>query len=328
MIHDSIADCIGSTPLVYLRRLFSRPDVDVIAKLEFLNPGGSVKDRAADFIIRQGLLDGTITPHSHIIESTSGNLGIALAMVARVYHLTLTCVVDPKISPTNLRILQQLGANIDMVETLDDQGGYLKTRIARVKQLVQQIPNSYWINQYANERNWQAHYYGTGNEIVQQLDGPVDYAVLAVSTTGTLLGVSRRLREVFPHMRVIAVDATGSAIFGAPPGPRELPGIGSSRVPELLRREEIDEVIYVNDREAVAGCRQLLLHEGIFAGGSSGSVVAALSKLLPTLPPLPRVLTLFPDRGDRYLDMVYNDQWVEHLPRVASLERHFEINRV
>lgn len=309
MIYSSITQCVGTTPMVYLNRLFPQPDLSVIAKLEFLNPGGSIKDRPARFIIEQGLRDKTITSSTHIIESTSGNLGIALAMVARSYGLKLTCVVDPKISSTNLKILRLMGANVDMVQTKDDQGGYLKTRIARVQQLLQTIPNGYWINQYANQLNWQAHYYGTGEEMVADLDTPVDCVMLAVSTTGTLLGIARRLRKAFPKVRVVAVDAVGSVIFGQASGPRELPGIGSSRVPELLSRDEIDEVVYVNDYESALGCRSLLAQEGIFAGGSSGSVIAALYKLLPTFPSMYRVMTVLPDRGERYLDLVYDDQW-------------------
>lgn len=314
MIHESVISCIGQTPLVYLRRLFPHQGLDVIAKLEFLNPGGSIKDHPARFIVEQGLQDGTVHEKTHLIESTSGNLGIALAMVARVYKLAFTCVVDPKISPTNLQMLQLLGANIEMVCEPDDQGGYLQSRIRRVHELLQIIPQSLWINQYANQLNWKAHYYGPGSEIVANLDGPINCLILAVSTTGTILGVSSRLRQEFPNLRVIAVDAVGSVIFGAPSGPREIPGIGASRIPELKSQLEVDEVIYVNDWESAQGCRALLKHEGIFAGGSSGSVIAAIQKLLPTLPSSYRILTLLPDRGERYLSLVYDDNWLAQLP--------------
>jgi N-(2-amino-2-carboxyethyl)-L-glutamate synthase len=324
MVHDSVVSCVGQTPLVSLQRIFPYFGIQVIAKLELLNPGGSVKDRPARFIVERGLKSGEIAPGSHLIESTSGNLGIALAMVAHVYGLSFTSVVDPKISPTNLRILQQFGANIDMVSEPDDQGGYLKTRIRRVKELLQIIPKSVWINQYANQLNWEAHYHGTGDEIVAQLDGPVDHLVIAVSTTGTIMGLARRLRKEFPKLKVVAVDAEGSVIFGTPAGPRELPGIGASRVPELLDLSEIDEVIFINDRESVQGCRELLLREGIFAGGSSGSVIAAIGKLLPALPRPSRILTLLPDRGERYLDMVYDDTWTSELHRLPP--RH-EVER-
>lgn len=314
MVHDSVASCIGKTPLVHLRRLFPpERGLSVIAKLELLNPGGSVKDRPARFIVEQGLKDGTIHKGTHLVESTSGNLGIALAMVARVHGLTFTSVVDPKISQTNLRILKSFGARIDMVSEPDDQGGYLKTRIRRVQELLETVPGSMWINQYANQLNWQAHFHGAGSEIVEELDAPIDCLVVSVSTTGTILGLARRLRKEFPRLRVIAVDAVGSVIFGTQAAPRDLPGIGASRVPELLCREEIDEFILVNDWESVMGCRELLTHEGIFAGGSSGAVVAAIRKLAPTLPAGSRVLTLFPDRGERYLDLLSDEEWLSKI---------------
>lgn len=313
-IKASIKDCIGYTPLVYLDRLFTQREIQVIAKLEYMNPGGSIKDRPASFIIEQGISSGLIQSRkTHLIESSSGNLGVAIAMVAKIYGLKFTCVVDPYIATTNLKILKQLGAEVEMVQQPDDQGGYLKTRISKVQELIKIIPNSFWLNQYANKLNWQAHYHGTGSEIAQQLDEPVDYLVAAVSTTGSILGCARRLRQEYPQLQVIAVDAAGSVIFGAKPAPRKLPGIGSSRVPEILDRTQIDRVVYVNDAESVQGCRDLLLHEGIFAGGSSGSVIAGIQKLLPTLPVGARIVTLFPDRGERYLDTVYDDQWMANL---------------
>lgn len=316
-IKNSVAECVGNTPLVRLSRMFPQTHVEVIAKLEYMNPGGSMKDRPARFIIEEGLRSGAIHTGTHIIESTSGNLGVALAMMARLHGLTITCVVDPKIAKTNLNILKQMGANIAMVEERDDQGGYLQTRIRRVQQLLQADPNGFWINQYANDNNWRAHYEGAGSEIAESLEY-ADIFVAGVSTSGSIMGTSRRMREKYPQLRVVAVDAVGSIIFGSPAGPRELPGIGASRVPELLNRAEIDDVIHVGDRDSARGCRELLLSEGIFAGGSTGSVVAAIQKLIMTLEPVAerpiRIVTLFPDRGDRYLDLVYNDEWVEALP--------------
>lgn len=326
MVHQSIASCIGNTPLVSLGRLFSGDSVQVNAKLELLNPGGSVKDRPARFIIEQGLKDGSIPEGGHLIESTSGNLGVALAMLCKVYRLQLTCVVDPNISRTNLQIMQCFGANIEMVDEKDRQGGYLETRIRRVKTLLQTIPGSVWVNQYANARNWESHYHGEGRELLEQLPAAPDYLVIGVSTSGTILGIARRLRERFSRLRVIAVDAFGSVLFGPTRGQRRLPGIGASRVPELLVREEIDDVIYVNDLESCQGCLDLLASEGIFAGGSSGSVIAAIRKLIPKVPAGSHILTLLPDRGDRYLDLVYNAQWRASLedrylsPRMRAVE--------
>jgi N-(2-amino-2-carboxyethyl)-L-glutamate synthase len=312
-IKRSVAECIGDTPVVSLKRLFPGKDVDIFAKLEYMNPGGSMKDRPARFIIEHGLKEGTITPDTHLIESTSGNLGIALAMITTLFNLKLTCVVDPKISPTNLKILKCLGANIDMVTDPDESGGYLKTRIKRVNELTDKDHNALWINQYANENNWKSHYYGTGSELVEQLPDNIDYFLAPVSTSGSIMGISRKLRERYPDMKVIAVDAVGSIIFNSPLANRELPGIGASRVPEILNKDEIDDVIHVNDYESALGCRRLLETEGIFAGGSSGSIIAALHKLLPSLPNGSRVVTLFPDRGERYLDLVYDDEWLKKL---------------
>ncbi|CAH1197623.1 N-(2-amino-2-carboxyethyl)-L-glutamate synthase [Paenibacillus plantiphilus] len=310
---SSIIQCIGGTPLVHLSRLFSTAGVNVYAKLEMMNPGGSMKDRPARYMIEQGLEQGIIGKDSHLIESTSGNLGVGLAMVAKIKGLKLTCVVDPKITRTNLEMIRLYGAEIEMVTEQDAQGGYLHTRIKRVAEMLQADPNGYWINQYANEMNWKAHYYGAGEEIVCQMPAPVDYLVCAVSTTGSIMGLSRRLRERYPRVKIIAVDAAGSVIFGGRAGAREIPGIGASRVPELLNREEIDEVIYVRDRESVDGCHQLLHAEGIFGGGSSGSIIAAIHKLVANIARPATIVTVLPDRGDRYMDSVYDQSWVQQL---------------
>lgn len=312
-IQDSVLACVGNTPLMTLNRLFPEPGVEVIAKLEFMNPGGSMKDRPARYIIEEGLADGSIPRGAHIVESSSGNFGIALAIAARLHGLTFTCVVDPKTTPANIAILHQLSVDIDVVHEPDDAGGYLQTRIRRVQELLHEMPAAVWINQYANKRNWQAYYHGTGAEISEQLVRPPDYLFAAVSTTGSILGCGRRLRERFPDLRVIAVDAAGSIIFGGSPGRREIPGIGASRVPELLEPEEIDEVVYVSDLESAQACRAVLETEGIFAGGSTGSVVAAISRTLPELRKPCRIVTIFPDRGDRYLDLVYDDVWLTKL---------------
>ncbi|MCK9636389.1 MAG: 2,3-diaminopropionate biosynthesis protein SbnA [Methylobacter tundripaludum] len=324
MILHSILNGIGETPIVRLSRLFRNSPCEVLAKLEMLNPGGSVKDRPARYIIERGLADGTIQPDSHIVESSSGNLAIALAMACRIHGLRFTAVVDPKISPINLKIIRCYGGDIELVTEKDSQNGYLETRIERVKHLLREQPDAVWINQYANKRNWQSHYHGEGEEILKSLDGPVDYLVLGVSTSGTMHGISRRLREAWPDLKVVAVDAVGSVLFGTPPYPRELPGIGASRVPELLQRGEIDQAIHIDDYESAVACRELVKHEGIFAGGSSGSVIAAIQRLSSQAPRGARILTVLPDRGERYLDSVYDDEWLSrmkdrHLDRTSHL---------
>jgi 2,3-diaminopropionate biosynthesis protein SbnA len=313
MLYSSVVACVGRTPLVELSRQFRPPGATVIAKLELMNPSGSMKDRSAAYIVERSLADGTITAASHLVESSSGNFGIALATAARVHGLAFTCVVDPKTTPANLRILVSLGAHVEIVTEPDEHGCYLAARLRRVAELCREAPDRVWINQYANERNWQAHYHGTAAEILADLDRRIDCLVVPVSTTGTILGLARRLRLAFPSLHVVAVDAVGSVIFGGPAGPRQIPGLGAGRRPELLDSAEIDEVVSVSDREAVDGCRALAISEGILAGGSSGAVVAAIERLRPRFPAEWQVLTVLPDRGDRYLDQVYDDAWVDRL---------------
>lgn len=311
----SVLEAIGRTPVVRLSRLFPQPGLEVLGKLELMNPGGSMKDRSAAHIVASGLADGSIPPGARLVESSSGNFGVAVAMVARLHGLGFTCVVDPKTTGANLAIIRSLGADVEVVTEPDPEGGYLHARISRVHEILATTPDTVWLNQYANDRNWLAHYHGAGSELADALVEPPTHFVAPVSTTGSILGCSRRLRERFPAMRTVAVDAVGSVIFGGAPGAREIPGIGSSRVPELHDPTEIDEVVHVDDLEAALGCRRLLAAEGIFAGGSSGSVVAAIESLLPTLPRPARVVALFPDRGDRYLDLVYDDDWLTDTAR-------------
>jgi cysteine synthase A len=319
MLYTSVLACVGRTPLVALGRQFPPPGPAVIAKLELMNPTGSMKDRSAAYIVEQGIAEGSIGAASHLVESSSGNFGIALAAAARVHGLEFTCVVDPKTTPANLRILQSLGVTVEIVTEPDEHGCYLDARLARVGQLCREIPGSIWINQYANERSWQAHYHGTAGEILADLDRPLHCLVAPVSTTGTIVGLARRLRRSFPRLHVVAVDAVGSVTFGGPAGPRPLPGLGSGRPTELLAPDEVDEVISVSARDAAAACRRLAAREGILAGGSSGAVIAAIERMRPRLPQDWQILTVLADRGDRYLDQVYDDDWVAALPALEDV---------
>ncbi|MEU9367492.1 2,3-diaminopropionate biosynthesis protein SbnA [Streptomyces avermitilis] len=319
MLHDSIVDCIGSTPMVHLRRLFPTGP-QVFAKLEMLNPAGSVKDRTARHIIETGMREGLFRPGAHIVESTSGNFGVALAMMSRIHGLRLTLVVDPHITSSNHAILKSYGAQVEMIDGAATGGSYLAARIARVKDILAADPAAVWINQYANSLGPEAHYRSTAEEIAKDLPSHPDYLVVAVSTTGTLNGLARRLKEYSEGLQVIAVDAVGSVVFGNPPGPRQLPGIGSSRVPELLDESLVDRVVEVTDEESIAACHDLLSKEAIFAGGSSGSVIAAIRKILPSIRPASSVVTLFPDRGDRYVGLVYGTATSEGLLAGTSAE--------
>ncbi len=194
-----------------------------------------------------------------------------------------------------------------MVSERDDTGGYLKTRLRHVKRLVECEPGAVWLNQYADAANVEAHYESTAGEIIRDVGERPDCFVAAVSTTGTIIGVGRRLKEHFPDIRVVAVDTLGSAIFGGPTHERNLPGIGCSIVPPLLDQRVIDDVVHVREHDAIVGAHRLVESEAIFAGGSTGAVVAALGDIVAEMGSKAQIVTVFADRGERYGENVYFD---------------------
>ncbi|RPI76831.1 MAG: 2,3-diaminopropionate biosynthesis protein SbnA [Desulfobacteraceae bacterium] len=316
MIHSSMLDLVGHTPMIRLNVL---NHIDLYVKLEFLNPTGSVKDRAADHIIRKLFERKEIDPDTTLIESSSGNFGVALSAYCRKYNLKFICVIDPHISPTNEMLISSMGGILEKVTEPDENGGYLLTRIKRVQELQVKIPNSYWVNQYANPYNAEAYYQTLGREICECLN-PIDYAFIGVSSCGTIAGVSRKIKEVYPQAKIIAVDIEGSVIFGGKPKKRYIPGIGSSKVPLILAQARIDEVVMVDEALTVAMCHELLNNHQIFVGGSSGSVMGAIKKYfseeknlewIRSLKRKPVVVTLFPDRGERYVNTLYDKKWCE-----------------
>ncbi|MDJ0450671.1 2,3-diaminopropionate biosynthesis protein SbnA [Methylocystis sp. JR02] len=312
----NLCSFVGDTPLVELEVSFDNAAIRLFAKLEMFNPGGSIKDRPALFMIRQAMADGKITKASHLVESSSGNLAIAIAMIARQMKLEFTAVIDPNITKNNRELIETYGGKIELVDEKDEEGGYLQSRICRVRRLLDELPNAVWLNQYANPDNRRSHYEGVGAEIVRDMRVEPTHAFIGVSTCGTIMGVARRLREAWPTVRIVAVDVVGSVIFGSPGGKRRLPGIGASRVPEQLDTREIDDVVYVTDWESMQGCHRLVREEGLLAGGSSGSIIAAIEKMAPRLPRGAVIVTIMPDRGERYLDTVYNCNWLSESDRV------------
>jgi 2,3-diaminopropionate biosynthesis protein SbnA len=301
---------VGDTPLVRLERLLPDAGFEVWAKLEALNPGGSIKDRTALSMLRGALERGDLRAGSTVVESSSGNLAIGLAQACRYFGLRLICVVDANITAANLAILRAFGAEAEMVEHPDPATGqYLPARLRRVRELLASHEDAFWPDQYANLDNTSAHH-ETMREIVTALDGHVDYLLCATGTCGTLRGCVEYVREQGLSTRVVAVDAVGSVIFGTPARPRLIPGHGAGVRPALLEDDLADQVIHIDDLECVMGCRRLLRREGILAGGSSGAVVAALDGLADRIPASARCALVFPDRGERYLETVYNDAWV------------------
>ncbi len=306
-----VLEAIGSTPLVELHNVERALPFQVYAKLEGLNPGGSLKDRAALGMMLDKIDSGEVRPGlSTVIESSSGNLGIGLAQVCRYFGLRLVCVVDARTTTQHIAVLRAFGAEVEVVTEPDlATGEYQAARIGRVHELVEQVPHAYWPNQYANLLNARAHQ-TTMREIVEDMAGDVDYVFCATSSCGTLRGCADYGRTLGSRPTIVAVDATGSAIFGQSPVPRLLPGHGASVRPDLYRADLADRVVHVSDLECVVACRALVMKEAILAGGSSGAVVAALRKVQGEIPPGSRCALILPDRGERYLDTIYDDTWV------------------
>ncbi|MWV42004.1 2,3-diaminopropionate biosynthesis protein SbnA [Paenibacillus sp. HJL G12] len=311
MIYSSVIDLIGRTPVVPIHKMASPDGAQVYVKLEGYNPGGSMKDRTAQNIIRHAEMCGDLKPGGVIVESSSGNLAIGLAMIACLKGYKMIAVVDPKINRVNLRILQAYGAEIQMVDKPDENGNFLSARLEIVKRISETMDNVFWPNQYNNPSNPEAHRLGTAREIFNDFGQELDWVVTPVGTAGLSTGCSLGLKELIPHIKVLAVDAVGSVIFGTPPGPRLQVGLGAAVVPGNLQRELFDQVVHVTDRDAFHTTRRLALEEGILAGGSSGAAVHAGLKLANSLPASQKVLVILPDRGERYYDTIFSDSWLQ-----------------
>ena len=327
MNEDGILSAIGDTRLIRLRRVLKGLPFSLYAKLEGLNPGGSIKDRAALSILRRAFETGEVHPGTVVIESSSGNMGIGLAQLCASLGLRFICVVDAKTTAQNLAILKAYGAEIKLIRKPDPvTGEYLQARLDRVRALLSEVENSFWPNQYANIYNAIAHHQ-TMREIATALDGRVDYLFCATSTCGTIRGCAEYVRSERLGTRLFAVDAIGSAIFGGQKARRLIPGHGASIVPELHQPETVDRCVHVSDLDCIVGCRLLVREEGILAGGSSGGVLMAVHRLRAEIPEGANCVVVFPDRGERYLETIYSDSWVtENFGEVSHLWKDFEAN--
>jgi cysteine synthase A len=307
---EQLRNTLRPTPHVPL----TMKGMDVFAKLEYVNPVGSIKDRPAYWILQRAVERGDICEETTVIESSSGNFATALATFTHLLGLRFIPVIDPNISGTYESFLRRICPTVVKVEDRDDTGGYLKTRLQKVKELCATIPNAYWTNQYGNPDAMEAHYELTATEICADFDS-LDYVFLGVSTAGTIAGMSRRLKEHYPDIRIIAVDTEGSVIFGGAPRKRYIPGVGSSIVPQLLSHAKIDDVVLISERETVQACRELLDTHGLFVGGSSGTAYAAVKRYAARMSASehPTVLFLCADRGTPYLDTVFDPTWAARL---------------
>jgi len=309
-----ILGAIGGTPLVKLEKIFASSNFNCYAKLEGLNPGGSSKDRPSVAIVESALQSGEINSDTLIVEGSSGNTGIGLAQVCAYHGLRFRCLVDPKVTPQNLDILAAYGAEIEMIERPDaETGEYLPAKLRRIEEILEKFKNSFWVNQYASRENSGAHYRSTIKEILRDLDGHMlDYLFIATATCGTIRGCLDYLTDHGYPTKVIAVDALGSQIFSNYKHDRMVPGLGSAICPKLTPTDGVHKFMHVTDIDCVVGCRRLAQTEAILAGGSSGGVISAVDRMSKEIPENSTVVALLPDRGERYLDTIFTDEWVRN----------------
>lgn len=308
-IRPSILDAIGDTPLIRLSRL--HPPGNLVAKIEYVNPGGSIKDRIGLLMIEAAERDGLLGPGGTIVEPTSGNTGVGLAMVAAIKGYRLVCVMPDKMSPEKIDGLRAYGAEVHVAPTdvePDDPRSYYSV----ATRLVKEIPGAFSPNQYANPANPESHYRTTGPEIWNQTDGAVDTLVVGVGTGGTITGAARFLKEQNPAIEVIGVDPVGS-IYTAQSEDEVhtylTEGVGEDFWPETFDRGLVDRFIQVSDQEAYEMARRLATTEGVLVGSSGGlAAVGALQAAREA--PDDLVVVIFPDSGRSYVSKVFNDEWL------------------
>jgi len=279
-------------------------------KCEGFNFGGSVKLRVAVFMVAAAERDGLLGPDSILLESSSGNLGIALSVVAASKGLRFTCVTDPRCNRATVRLMRALGTEVVVVGEPHPEGGFLRERLDRVRGMCAADDRLVWLNQYVNEANWMAHYEITAAEISKQFPD-LDVLFVGAGTCGTITGCARYFRENGAPVRIIGVDAVGSVIFGGRPAPRLIPGLGASVPPPLFDSSLLDDMIRVCETDTVRMCRLLSSH-GYLVGGSTGTVVSGAISWLDRHDPNQRLrsVAIAPDLGERYVDTIYDDPWV------------------
>jgi len=315
---ESILDLVGSTPLIPLRRVTHGVPYRILAKLEYLNPGGSVKDRIGSFLIEAAEKDGRLKPGGTIVEATSGNTGVGLALVAAVRGYRIVFVIPDKMSSEKIRLLRAYGARV-VVTPAGVPPDHPMSHYSVARRLAEEIPGSFYANQYENSGNIEAHYRTTGPEIDHDVPKELGAVVGTVGTGGTMSGVGRYFKEHRPSVRIVAVDPTGSVLGPyfrthqlAKAVPYQVEGIGEDMVPKSIQFQYLDEFVEVGDRESFLMARRLAQEEGLFVGGSSGSAVVGTLRWLSERP-LPEgstVVVILPDSGDRYLSKFYSDDWM------------------
>jgi cysteine synthase A len=296
-VADDITELVGETPMLQFTRLVPAGAADVFAKLEYLNPGGSVKDRAAIGIIKRAEAEGKLRPGGTIVEATAGNTGIGLALIGVKRGYKVSLFVPEKFSEEKVMIMRALGAEV--VRTPEAEG--MSGAISRANELVASTPGAFMAGQFENPANPDYHYETTAREIFEQMEGQIDAIAIGSGTAGTFTGVARYVKEHLPQVYAAVVETQGSILGGGKPGPHKVEGIGASFIPRNFDRSVCDEVMMVTDEQAFGMVKRLAGEEGVLSGSSGGAAVYASLELARRLGAGKRVVTIIPDSAERYL---------------------------
>ena len=308
-IYDSLLDGLGDTPLLRLSRIGRGLECEIVGKLELLNPGGSVKDRIGIRMIEAAEREGKLRPGGTIVEPTSGNTGVGLAIAAAIKGYRCIFTMPDKMSQEKISILRAYGAEVVITPTAvppDSPESYYRV----ADRLTEEIPGAFQPNQYHNQSNPEAHYHSTGPELWEQTEGRITHLVVSVGTGGTVTGCGRYLKEKNPDVQIVGADPDGSIFSGGEPHPYLVEGIGKEAWPDTLDRSVVDRWITVSDRDSFLTARRITKEEGVLAGGSSGTAMWAALEVAKDLGPEDFLVVILPDSGKSYLSKIYNESWM------------------
>jgi cystathionine beta-synthase/cysteine synthase A len=311
MLLNNILQAIGKTPIVKFNHVAAELDCEMYGKCEFLNPGGSVKDRIGYYMVEKAERDGEIKPGDTLIEPTSGNTGIGIALAGAVKGYKVVITMPEKMSHEKQVVLEALGAKIYRTPTEAAWNDY-DSHISLAKRLEKEIPNGHILDQYSNPDNPGVHYHFTAQEIIDDMKGVPDMVVMTAGTGGTISGVSKRLKELNPKIQIIGVDPIGSILGGGTEVKSYLvEGIGYDFIPDVLDNSLVDEYVKINDENSFTTARRLIREEGLLVGGSSGSAVWAALQVAKRLKKGQRCLVILPDSIRNYLTKFVDDKWMK-----------------
>src|SRR5882724_6301859 len=296
-VSDDITKLVGDTPMLQLKKLVPSGSAEIFVKLEYLNPGGSVKDRAAIGLIERAEREGKLRLGGTIVEATAGNTGIGLALIGVNRGYKVRMFVPEKFSEEKVLIMRALGAEV--IRTPEDEG--MQGAIQRANQLVASDPSAFMTAQFENSANPDFHYQTTAREIFEQMEGRIDAVTVGSGTAGTFTGLARFLKERLPKVHTVAVETQGSVLGGGQPGPHKVEGIGASFIPKNFDRSVCDEIIMVSDNDAFQTVQQLAAKEGVLSGSSGGAAVFGALQIAQRLGAGKRLVTAIPDSAERYL---------------------------